>query len=350
MLIPVAELRRACMAEEAALQVRLAEVVRLFTPPLSRARRGQVRVVLEQAKLSCARLSWLWAQHMMDPALHGLPPLHPDRQFFDALHRRLRPWAAAHEALTRVLRQGPLPLLPHPPGPDAPEAVQLAMQDRAWQRVHGHLGPVADAAPIRDNGQYADIPLPMAEFLRHLQLARRVGVAQGKRALRFLDVGCGVGLKVLVAAEMMAVADGLEYQPDLARVAGRMLRRAGLDGARVVAADALTFDGFGGYDVIYFYKPIHTPDVLAEMEARIIAQAGDGAILIAPYAGFAHRAAAQGCGWIAGFISIKGVTGKDLATLRARVAQVGFGDPRPVDPPEGFMAPLMAALRAWGHL
>jgi hypothetical protein len=350
MLIPVAELRRACVAEEAALQAKLAEAVRLFTPPLSRARCGQVRVALEEAKQSCTRLSWLWAQHMMDPALHGLPPLHPDRQFFDALHRRMRPWSAGYEALTRVLRQGRLPLLPHPPAPDAPEAVQLAVQDRAWLRLHGHLGPVADKAPIRSNGQYADIPLPMEEFLRHLQLARRVGVAQGKRALRFLDVGCGVGLKVLVAAEMMAVADGLEYQPDLARAAGRMLRRAGIDGARVVAADALTFDGFGGYDVIYFYKPIHTPDVLAEMEARIIAQARDGTILIAPYAGFSLRAEAQGCGGIAGFVSIKGVTGKDLVALRARVAQVGFGDPRPVDPPEGFMAPLMAALRAWGHL
>lgn len=346
MLIPVAELRRACMAEEAALQVRLAEVVRLFTPPLSRARRGQVREALAQAKLSFSRLSWLWAQHMMDPALHGLPPLHPDRQFFDALHRRMRPWAAGHEALSRVLRQGPLPLLPHPPAPDASEAVQLAVQDRAWLRLHRHLSPVTDAAPIRGNGQFADIPLPMAEFLRHLMLARRVGVAQGKAALRFLDVGCGVGLKVLIAAEVLGHADGLEYQPDLAGVAGRMLRRAGF-ASRVMAGDALGFDGFGGSDVIYFYRPIHQPDQMAALEARIAAQARAGAILIAPYVGFADHADALGCQRVAGFVYVKGVVDK---ALLARVAQVGFGDPRPVDPPEGFMAPLMTALRAWAHL
>lgn len=346
MPIALAELRRACAAEEATLQIRLAEVLRLYAPPLSRARRRAVRAALAHAKESFSRLWWFWAQHRLDPAMLGLSPLHPDRQFFDSLHRRMQPWADAHEVLTRVLRQGALPLLPQPPAPDTPEAVQLALQDRAWLRMHRHLCPATEADPIRDNGQFADIPLPMAEFLRQLMLTRRIGVAQGKAALRFLDVGCGTGLKVMMAAEVLGHADGLEYQPDLARVAGRMLRRAGV-ASRVMAGDALGFDGYGRYDVIYFYRPIHQPDQMAMLEARIAAQAQAGALLIAPYAGFADHADALGCQRVAGFVYVKGVADK---ALLARVAQVGFGDPRAVDLPEGFTAPLLAALRAWGHL
>lgn len=350
MRIDLAELRRACTVEEAALRLRLTEVARLFQPPLTRRRRAQLVAELAAAKDVYHHLSRLWASHLAEPSMFGLPPLHPDRRHFDALRGRLAEAPAGFDALTRVLRQGAQPLLPDPLPPDRPESVQMALQDRAWSKLHAAIAPVPLGAHIRDNGQYDDIAYPVADFLRLLLLARRVAVALGKAEVRFLDVGCGTGLKVLMAAEMFGQTDGLEYLPGLAQAAETLLHRAG-SRSHILTADALQFDGFGDYDLIYFYKPIHTPKDLADMEARIAAQVKSGTILIAPYAGFAHRAEALGCFAIAGFVHIKGITGKDLDRLKRRAEWAGFGDPRPQPvAAESFMAPLLGALRAWGQL
>lgn len=351
MLVPVPELQRACVAEEAILGQSLQRLALLFQPPLTRASRAALRDGLAEAETRVVRLSWLWGQNLLLPAMNTLSPRHPDRVFFDSLRLRLAQWPAIAEALHRVILHAPLPLLPDLPSPDSAMAVQAGLQDRIWRRVHRAQASPGPQPAIRANGQYEDIPYPVQDFLRQMQLARRVGVALGKAQLRFLDVGCGTGLKVMMAAEMLGQADGLEYLPNLAASARHMLRRAGLGQNRVHIGDALQFDGFAGYDLIYFYKPIHDPDQLAALETRILAQARSGTILIAPYAGFAARVEGMECSPVAGYVHVTGLKTRKMGPLLRRVQAVGFGDPRPpADPPQGFVAPLAGALRAWGHL
>lgn len=351
MLVPMPELQRACVASEAKLGQVLQQLALLFQPPLTRASRAALRDGLAEAEAAVARLSWLWGQNLLQQGRETLPLLHPDRVFFERLRQRLAQWPAIAEALHRVIRQASLPLLPDLPSPDSALAVQGSLQDRIWARVHGAQAPPGLRPAIRANGQYEDIPYPVQDFLRQMQLARRVGVVLGKAQLRFLDVGCGTGLKVMMAAEMLGQADGLEYLPNLAASARRMLRRAGMGHSRVHIGDALRFDGFARYDLIYFYKPIHDPDQLSALEARIVAQARPGTILIAPYAGFAQRRNGQGCSPVAGHVHVTGREARKMGQLLRHVQAVGFGDPRPpADPPQGFVAPLAAVLRAWGHL
>lgn len=351
MLVPVPEVQRACVTAEAKLGQSLQRLALLFQPPLTRASRAALRDGLSEAEVTVMRLSWLWGQNLLQQGATALPPLHPDRVFFDRLRQRLAQWPAIAEALHRVIRQAPLPLLPDLPSPDSAMAVQAAVQDRIWARVHRAQAPLGPQPAVRANGQFEDIPYPVQDFLRQMQLARRVGVALGKVPLRFLDVGCGTGLKVMMAAEMLGQADGLEYVPNLAAAARRMLRRAGLGQSRVHIGDALQFDGFAGYDLIYFYRPIHDPDQLAALETRIVAQARPGTILIAPYAGFAQRMEGRGCRPVAGYVHVTGLEARKMGKLLRRIQAVGFGDPRPpADPSQGFVAPLAAVLRAWGHL
>lgn len=351
MLVPVPELQRACVAEEAKLGQSLQRLALLFQPPLTRTSRTALRDGLAEAEAMVVRLSWLWGQNLLLPSMNTQPPRHPDRVFFDSLRQRLAQWPAIAEALHRVIRQAPLPMLPDLPSPDSATAMQAAVQDRIWARVHRAQAPLGPQPNVRANGQYEDISYPVQDFLRQMQLARRVGVALGRVPLRFLDVGCGTGLKVMMAAEMLGQADGLEYLPTLAASARRMLRRAGMGQSRVHIGDALRFDGFAGYDLIYFYKPIHDPDQLAALETRIVAQARPGTVLIAPYAGFAQRMKGQGCSPVAGYVHVTGLKTRQIGQLLRRVQAVGFGDPRPpADPPQGFIGPLAAVLRAWGHL
>lgn len=143
--------------------------------------------------------------------------------------------------------------------------------------------PIAsDKSQVPDT-HYRDIPLSGAYFLNLLTAARRLLLAQNNDGpVRFLDMGCGGGSKVLAASAVFDVAHGVEYSPDYVTEAHGFLQRVGADPAVIRQGDALGFDDYGNYDVVYFYRPLKTPAAAARMEERVIAQVKPGTIILAP--------------------------------------------------------------------
>ena len=70
-----------------------------------------------------------------------------------------------------------------------------------------------------------------------------------------LDVGCGKGRMLCFFSKYSFLrADGIEYNPGIAAIAGNNMKRLGLK-SRVFLADACDFDNWGDYNWFYFYNP-----------------------------------------------------------------------------------------------
>lgn len=82
------------------------------------------------------------------------------------------------------------------------------------------------------------------------RMLQAVPVTPSKSA--FLDVGCGKGMCMKVAAELgYAKTDGLDLDGHLLAIARKNMRKLGLD-ARCIESNAAEFDGYAAYDVFYF--------------------------------------------------------------------------------------------------
>jgi len=91
---------------------------------------------------------------------------------------------------------------------------------------------------------------------------------------RFLDVGCGIGTKMLLAREIFGLdVAGIEASPVYAEQA----KTLGLD---VLVIDAADFGGYDGYDLIWFYRPVRDPDLQAALEKAVWDQVAPGAVVI----------------------------------------------------------------------
>ena len=138
----------------------------------------------------------------------------PRARYLNDLDARARKLAQVTDRLAAMLSRKPQPLYrPDPPRGDL-VAEQLAASDRVFTALHRVVNPAAQDAGSADFGCHPDIPLLPSVFLAHAHAALRVALAQNRPApLRFLDVGCGGGVKVMLAAEIFGQADGLEYDP-----------------------------------------------------------------------------------------------------------------------------------------
>ncbi len=342
-------LTRICQAEEAALGTIFADIAAAFVPPFDTkivARITSLRALAEPHRHALQRAH---SFHLHSPELRALPMHAPARQYFDAVLRHLRLYPTTITRLQSALRHR-VPLLPRLPKPYGPEAQMLALHSRTWDRMHAHLSPHTPNLYHDTPGHHGDLPYPSTDFLRYAMAARRICLAMDKHAPAFLDVGCGIGLKVFQAAEMFARADGLEYEAGHAATGQAMMQRGGWPDARIFHADALSFDHYGDYDVLYVYKPMYGA-ALEQMEARLIGQARPGTLLIAPYTDFTTRFETLGCTRIEGFLYIIRPSKSLPATLK-RATHVGCSLPaRPKNgyAEDGFLAPLHLALRRWGH-
>ena len=101
---------------------------------------------------------------------------------------------------------------------------------------------------------------------------------------RFLDVGCGKGF-VLTQAKRYGFQQvgGVEYDERLCRVCRRNLERLGMAGeVQVHQGDACTFDGYGSYDVFYFFNPFQDA-MMRRVIRQITAQCRGREILLIYY-------------------------------------------------------------------
>lgn len=103
-----------------------------------------------------------------------------------------------------------------------------------------------------------------------------------ERFSRFIDVGCGKGF-VLAEAKKYGFADvgGVEYDEKLCRIARKNMKRLGLR-AEIVCTDAAAFDGYGGYDVFYFFNPFRG-ELMERAVQRIVQQCRGREIFLVYY-------------------------------------------------------------------
>ena len=113
------------------------------------------------------------------------------------------------------------------------------------------------------------IALSPETFLRKLDY---YGVASctGK----FLDVGSGIGEKSFLAYALggFSHCDGIEFDPRTQAIAQFLLQQMSTQEPypiRFEQADALTFDRYGDYDVIYMFRPMHEPSFMNRLFRRI---------------------------------------------------------------------------------
>ncbi len=113
----------------------------------------------------------------------------------------------------------------------------------------------------------------------------RLFACGANRAGAFLDVGCGTGEKAFLAYALGGFdkADGLEYDPRTVAVGEYLLHGAATRQPypiRLFCQDALEFDRYGDYDVVYMYRPMKPAPLMRGLVARIAAQMKAGAILM----------------------------------------------------------------------
>lgn len=227
--------------------------------------------------------------------------------------------------------------------------IQLSISDAIFDDVHQMLSQHAQNDEAREHGCFPDISLPQSIFIEHVHAAHRVLLAKRlKHPTRFLDVGCGGGLKVLSAARFFSRADGLEYDPGYVATAQRLFDMSGAGTCRVIHADGLTFEDYSQYDVIYFYRPMRDYDVLHQLEDQIVNTALPGTLIIAPYLMFDHRFKELGCGRIDNRLYITKTSQSDADALRRLAEKTGVSVTKQTQPFHGLWEPILGISRARG--
>lgn len=221
---------------------------------------------------------------------------------------------------------------------------QSDLMSYLMQAMHALANPIAeDRAHTRAN-QFPDIGLSGGYFTNLMQAAYRITRARRLDGLvRFLDVGCGGGTKMIVASHFFEVADGLEYNSDYVAHAERTLELARAEGCTIIEGDALTFNDYSSYDVIYAFRPLSDRVMLAELETTILDQAKPGTLIIAPMGqSYAQSDRATHLGDV---LYMAHTTAAEAATLRERAEAIGPDwqvQDAMVDQALGFWAPLIA--------
>lgn len=116
---------------------------------------------------------------------------------------------------------------------------------------------------------YGWLPLSKDEFLFEMSY---VGNGDGRS---FLDVGSGLGEKLVFARELGFDAHGLELRPELVDIARRFFPEF-----PVTIDNALEYDRYGDFDVIYLYQLSPDHDIDREINERIVDQMRPGAYFV----------------------------------------------------------------------
>ena len=236
-----------------------------------------------------------------------------------------------------------LPIYPTPLPRHDLRATHLQTLDQILLALHRVTTPDQQSPQAADLGCFPDIALRASSFAAHAHAAYRLALAQGKtRGVRFLDVGCGSGLKVLAAADFFATAEGLDYDPAYVEAANTVFAKTGAARCRAFEANARTFSGYDSYDILYFYRPMKEHAGLAAMETQLVSHARPGTILIAPYAAFALRADELPIAPIAGELYLVGPPA-EAEGLRDATLRIG---PDVLHPDTSYSGPRVDWLEA----
>ncbi|WP_108263175.1 class I SAM-dependent methyltransferase [Mangrovicoccus ximenensis] len=240
------------------------------------------------------------------------------------LRLELNKWPMVESMLRPQIKRRRQPLIEEHDRLPPTAASREAVSDVLFAQLHELLNSVNQDAGAHEHGCFPDIPLAQSLFLREVHAAKRcLAVLKPGERTRFLDVGCGAGLKVISAAPYFDRCAGLEYDPGYAALAAQLFRALPHDRCRAIQGDALAWERYGDHDVIYFFRPMRDDALLAQMERRIAAQVPPGTLLIAPYTIFGRRAAELGCAHVAGHVWLAGRSEAEAARLRREAELIG---------------------------
>jgi 2-polyprenyl-3-methyl-5-hydroxy-6-metoxy-1,4-benzoquinol methylase len=119
---------------------------------------------------------------------------------------------------------------------------------------------------------YAFVPFPCGAFVD--LIIEAFTVLGSDTSKKFLDIGCGIGTKVILATSLFD-SYGIEYD----EVYCEKAKSLGLN--RVGLVDAMLFDKYDQFDLLYYYRPIHDSAKYREFESKVHAEMRPGA-LVAP--------------------------------------------------------------------
>lgn len=154
--------------------------------------------------------------------------------------------------------------------------------------IHDNLGALGGVierlegrwvSPVKSDGRFYDwVPLPVAEFLAGLRVCSERLVDRHRHwppeGFRFLDVGSGIGTKMVLASALGYAVTGVELRPEYAEASRELCPEA-----EVVCADAFEWSGYGTADVVYSYRPCLDLEDQAGLTKRIVAEMKPGALL-----------------------------------------------------------------------
>lgn len=135
-----------------------------------------------------------------------------------------------------------------------------------------------------ESGEYNYIPLPPYAFVQQLEA---VSTYFKDTTPLFVDVGCGIGSKLILAANILRCDGrqvfGIEIDRRYVEVARKLmlndwnLRK---DFPTIIQGDALKQD-YSEYDIIYFYCPLSDPRKQMKLEQLILTTSKVGTFIIA---------------------------------------------------------------------
>lgn len=131
----------------------------------------------------------------------------------------------------------------------------------------------------RDNAQCTPwMPFPLFDFIA--LVAEALPETTGSA---FLEVGCGIGTRMLVAHELYGLdCHGIDRVPEyVAQVSKRLPGAPGGPAVTAEVADALSWEGYGDYDLVWFNRPFNDAALQRQLEARVWEAMRPGAVVIA---------------------------------------------------------------------
>ena len=155
-------------------------------------------------------------------------------------------------------------------------------------------------------------------------------------------------IKVLSALQCFHPAEGLDLDADYVTAAKSLMSAAGQDPAAVFQANALTFDRYADYDVIYIFRPISDDEMLSQLEAHIVNTAHPGTILITPYSSCQERYLKLGCTQVAPALYLVKTPEAETTNLRRRAESMGVSTSLGPSGRSTIWAPLTHELAANG--
>lgn len=228
---------------------------------------------------------------------------------------------------------------------------QMLASDDVFTWLHRVLNSAPQSEDAKEQGCFPDIGLSNSDFHAHMHAAYRLSLAQKRQApVRFLDVGCGGGLKVYSALRYFDKGYGFDLDKGYVEAGQRFFAMDEEAEGHIFENDALTFEGYGDFDVIYFYRPISDEALLCDLERRIADNARPGTILVAPYITFPQRHESLACGHVAGAVYLAKTSQKEADAWRRKAERIGVYVQKPESPaPQSIWAPLIEMSRASGH-